>query len=717
MSSSVFENSSSYAPGVSTGMPTDALQFLQNFTNKKGKIKKKAFKEFADAGGDVQGVRDILEGNVPADFEGPLPQYTAGENVTQSIQNKTADLDNVKKGKNDRPKVQSFIDEFATARGKISFKDMRAFEEAGGNLELLDRKLQKGNFTREEMLDDQSVLNERGTAIRSGQGDYYTGDLGKRFLDNKLRKMEENASDGAENELVSDGTTPGTGGTDPGTGGTDPGTGGTDPGTGGTDPGTGGTDPGTGGTTTPEDLPETPTGIPVLPTDNDPPTVDPTSGFPTNPGRHIGGPFTAYKENISDILQHTDQRLDRIRENSPRVTPEDTMTQQYTQQLIDGGILPGSPGYVSAADKDKARLEGDLAIKDAFAKEVVTERREAFDKDMESIRANAAARRQEKSEELWGEGGKYDLMQEKLLKTRPVAPTTEDGVISILAYAGANPQAPIDNRDQSEPEKGDDGDNNQMNYMPDLPDKVKGEAYGQPGLYNDGPSAPDYNKKTSWDGGSFEKFLSQVGEPKTISTGRPGSGQTSTTYISESKNDLYQRLKAEGLSDEDMKEAARAAGLTNVRTGKEGKSDFDQIIEAYNNNFYKDFDGKELKSAKDLYRWYESKGGEKSLNQIMNKMPFKNMDSKSEADKFAQYIANDLRKSGIRMDPDKDDMKAFDAEMDRIADMFGGKYTFKTYKQALKGNDASEVNDWLAQYMKLGGGVGQRVIDAMKDQG
>ena len=116
---------------------------------------------------------------------------------------------------------------------------------------------------------------------------------------------------------------------------------------------------------------------------------------------------------------------------------------------------------------------------------------------------------------------------------------------------------------------------------------------------------------------------------------------------------LYQRLKAEGLSDEDMKEAARAAGLTNVRTGKEGKSDFKQIIDAYNNDFYKDFDGKELKSAKDLHRWYESKGGEKSLNQIMNKMPFKNMDSKSEADKFAQYITNDLRKSGIRMDPDK----------------------------------------------------------------
>ena len=188
MSSSVFENSSSYAPGVSTGMPTDALQFLQNFTNKKGKIKRKAFREFKEGGGDVQGVRDILEGKAPADFEGPLPQYTAGQHVTQSIQDATASLDNVKKGKNDRPRVKSFIDEFATARGKISHKDMRAFEEAGGNLTALDRRLQKGNFTREEMLEDPSVLNERGTAIQTGQDDYYTGEAGKRFLDNKLRK-------------------------------------------------------------------------------------------------------------------------------------------------------------------------------------------------------------------------------------------------------------------------------------------------------------------------------------------------------------------------------------------------------------------------------------------------------------------------------------------------------------------------------------------------
>ncbi len=45
MSSSVFgEDITTYAPGASTGMQTDALQFLENFTDKKEKKKKGGFK-------------------------------------------------------------------------------------------------------------------------------------------------------------------------------------------------------------------------------------------------------------------------------------------------------------------------------------------------------------------------------------------------------------------------------------------------------------------------------------------------------------------------------------------------------------------------------------------------------------------------------------------------------------------------------------------------
>ena len=83
-----------------------------------------------------------------------------------------------------------------------------------------------------------------------------------------------------------------------------------------------------------------------------------------------------------------------------------------------------------------------------------------------------------------------------------------------------------------------------MNYMPDLPDSVKGAAYGQPGLYNDGPSAPDYNKKTSWDGGSFEKFLEVKLVQLEYRPGKSGIGQIQTNYISKSKNDLVSTIKS-----------------------------------------------------------------------------------------------------------------------------------------------------------------------------
>lgn len=438
---------------------------------------------------------------------------------------------------------------------------------------------------------------------------------------------------------------------------------------GGTDPDTGGTDPDTGGTT-----PETDGGSP------DPETTDPTSGFPKD---------------------ETDVPLEDI----DRLSPEDTLTQDYTQQLIDGGILPGTPGYVSAAEKDADRLEGDLALKDAFSSEVTTERREAFEKDLEMAQRLASERSAADSEALWGEGGRWETAMSKTY--RPKAPTIIDaetgedtGIISILGYLQHLPKTAGAGDGDGDSDL-DDNDTEETDYMPELPENVQGAFYSKPNIYTDGPAAPDYNKNVSWDGRSFQNFLSQVGD---------------SAIISEEKNDLYQRLKDAGLSDEDMKEAARAAGLTNVRTGKEGQDDFDQILEAYNNNFYENWDNQQLRTPEDLYGWYEDKGGQKSMQEIMNGLSFNNVNTTGETKKFAKYLTKDLKKSGITMDPDAESMKQFEEQMAAIADIFGGKYTFKTYREALKGNEASEVNDWLTQYMNLGGGVGKRVIDALNDQ-
>ena len=58
-------------------------------------------------------------------------------------------------------------------------------------------------------------------------------------------------------------------------------------------------------------------------------------------------------------------------------------------------------------------------------------------------------------------------------------------------------------------------------------------------------------------------------------------------------------------------------------------------------------------------------------------------------------------------------MKAFNKQMNKIENMFGGKFKFSTYQEALEGNKASDVNDWVKNYIDLGGGVGRRVTDAI----
>jgi len=726
MSSSVFgQDVTTYAPGASV---IDPNNFLANFTGKK--IKKSDLEAFQEAGGNMDKFRKQME-------KGKFDDYKIGDKAQAFLTNQTADINNVPSETNGQFDLPSFFDEFASGKGKISKSDIQTFEGAGGDLERLQSALAEGDMYVKS--DKEQVFEDKGGIVPFGNEDNYGGGLAIKYLEKQIEKLNNKKDPGTGGtdpvtggtdpvtggtdpvtggtdpvtggtDPVTGGTDPVTGGTDPVTGGIDPGTGGTDPGTGGIDPGTGGTDPGTGGTT-----PETGGGNP------NPETTDPTSGFPYNPGTHPGNPFTDYQDNIDDIKDETDERLEDI----DRLSPEDTLTQDYTQQLIEGGILPGTPGYVSAAEKDADRLEGDLALKDAFSSEVTTERREAFEKDLEMAQRLASERSAANSEALWGEGGRWETAMSKTY--RPTAPTIIDantgedtGIISILGYLQHLPKTAGDFVEPGDGDGGgdsnpDDNDINKMNYMPDLPDEVQGDFYSKPNIYTDGPSAPEYNKKVSWDGGSFQKFLSQVGDP-IYRPGKSGIGQSQINVISPEKNDLYQRLKDAGLSDEDMKEAARAAGLTNVNTGKRGQSDFDQIIEAYNNNFYKNWDSQQLRTPEDLYGWYEDKGGEKSMQEIMNGLSFNNVNTKGETKEFAKYLTKDLKKSGITMDPDAKSMKQFEEEMAAIADMFGGKYTFKTYQEALKGNEASEVNDWLTQYMNLGGGIGKRVIDALNDQ-
>ena len=688
MSSSVFDDSSSYAPGVSVGMPVDADAFLANYANKKGRVRKKDIKAYREGGGDMQGLRDALEGNVEATADDPFGQrqYKVNENAMQNVRNAAPSMDNVARRGDGQISTRSFIDEYANARGRVSKADMKAFKKAGGNLAGLDKRLQKGGFTRDEVKAVEENLNKRGTAIKAGNEDYYTGNAGKRFLDKRLRSMgvddpvvddpvvpipdtdfpdekpdDQTPAEGIVDEIVNDDGTPPP-----------------------NEVGEGGT-PDAG-----LDL-----GLKV-----DYGDIDPSSGFPYNPGRHDGKPFTNYKENISGIMDRTDERLDAIRELSPRMTPEDTLTYSLTEQLMAGGVLPGSEGYVTPQEKDAARLEGDLAIRNANSPEVMDARREQYKKDLKSINKVNASFRADKSEALWGEGGMYDQMRQAQSDNmlRP-----EDYLPAMTSMYMPAPSDVIGKPPKEKKDKVYGG-------MGNLPDKPKKQPLETPDLYTkkttttEGRTPPDdYKKNPSFDGSDFDEFLQRA---------KMGGDATK----------LYNALKDAGFSEKEMLKGAQHAGISNLRTSnKSMKDDIKAIQHAIDNDYYKGWDGKGetttkkvLKDQKELMSWYKKQGGEVPLKILERKAGYEKYNSVNDAEKLVNTMQNQLSKAGIKGEVDPKEMVKFNNEMDKLNEKFGGKYKWKNYQQALKDNSAADVNSWLTNYMNLGGDVNKRVQDAMQ---
>ena len=315
----------SYAPGASVGVPTEASAFVDQYITKKGKIKNKDMKAFREAGGDMNDLRDLFENQDSiVNQAAGIPSFDLNKRGLQALQNQSASMDYVDTNEEGKPKVQSFIDEFANARGRITRQDMRAFEKAGGNLSRLDKKLQKGGFTRNEVKAVEENLNKRGTAIKAGNEDYYTGGAGKNFLDRRLGRMISDETEGPTptEEIIEEITAPPSGVDESenlvGKGGT----------------------------------PDAGLDLSLKVDYGD---IDPSSGFPYNPGRQTGEPFTDYKDRIPEIIDATDKRLEEKGVYDRRMTAEDTATQAYFNKMIDGGILPGSPGYVSAAEKNAQR--------------------------------------------------------------------------------------------------------------------------------------------------------------------------------------------------------------------------------------------------------------------------------------------------------------------------------------------------------------------------
>ena len=194
--------------------------------------------------------------------------------------------------------------------------------------------------------------------------------------------------------------------------------------------------------------------------------------------------------------------------------------------------------------------------------------------------------------------------------------------------------------------------------LPDLSETEKGEKIKAPKRFLEGKTTKiksDFKKNPSFDGRSFQKFLK--GATEMVPGGRPGlygpgEGPSSNIPLNLELNTLYNKLKDEGMSADDMFKAAQYAGLTNVRTGKEGKSDYKQMIEMFENNF------------------------------------------------LVPKTTKETTKETV------------DVGMDLAEDAFGKKFKMKDYKAALdyEGQDKKYIKKYLKDYIKRGGNVSDKVL-------
>jgi len=165
------------------------------------------------------------------------------------------------------------------------------------------------------------------------------------------------------------------------------------------------------------------------------------------------------------------------------------------------------------------------------------------------------------------------------------------------------------------------------------------------------------------------------------------------------------KLRDEGMSEKDMFKAAQYAGLTNVRTGKEGKSDFNQMVKAYKQGFTRDDKTKtEQVGKKAIYDWYLEKGGKtnKSMNKLLRQAGIGDYDSVNDARKYTEFLTDKLNQA-----------REVNIGMDKAKKAFGNKFSLADYDAALdyKGQDKKYIKNYLKDYLGRGGKVGQNVLD------
>ena len=212
-------------------------------------------------------------------------------------------------------------------------------------------------------------------------------------------------------------------------------------------------------------------------------------------------------------------------------------------------------------------------------------------------------------------------------------------------------------------------------------------------------NAPDdFKKKPAFDGykgpEGFQTFLSKVKNEEELAEG-----------MHQGKKNLYDALVAAGLSEEEMYKGAQYAGITNLRTDADSiPKDVAAIKDAVENNYYQGTvtQGGGLKSEKDLFKEFKELGGKGNLQEFTDAQKYKSYDSEKNAQKFADYLSDQLTSQGIYQGQ---------SGFDKAQDVFGKKFSMSEYDAALgyKNQDAEYISNYLKDYMEKGGKVGGKV--------
>ena len=212
----------------------------------------------------------------------------------------------------------------------------------------------------------------------------------------------------------------------------------------------------------------------------------------------------------------------------------------------------------------------------------------------------------------------------------------------------------------------------------------------------------DFKENPTFDGRDFDYFLKRAKALRTTTSGR---GPSVNTPADPDKNKLYNALKDAGLSEEEMYKGAQHAGIKNLRTESDSiADDIAKIKHAIDNNYYEGTvtEGGGLKSERDLFQEFKDLGGKGKLKEFKDAQKYGSYDSKKDAKQFADYLAKQLTKQNIYAS----------SGLDKATNAFGNKFTMKDYNQALgyKNQDAKYIAEYLKDFIKRGGKVGDRVL-------